>query len=690
MNAVRLVGRSFLALVFAFVLTTQAISQSPEQAPPAPGQYEPTAAPPDTTDYSRDVPAHIAIVDGTVTLERDGRAEKAEENALLLAGDRLRTERGRVEVLFADGSSLDLDHNTRIDLLSDSLLRLLNGRVRLTIARSTSTIDYRVDASPGTVSINGAGDYRIALTDTQSGNVELDVTVLRGSAELRNTHGLTVVRAGTHAAVTADTAPSLPLMANSASWDEFDRWVEDQRDARSGGASAAYLPGEMSSYGGTFDRYGAWDYIPTYGQVWYPNVAIGWQPYHHGRWSFAARFGWYWVGHDRFWGWPTHHYGRWGYAANRWFWIPGHRWSPAWVSWAYAPGYVGWCPLGFYNRPVVGFNTAAVIYPAYVWTVVPRHAFANNVVVAHYAVPPQAIPAGTWSRFVVRPAAPVAPATVVGRAQPLRAPTRDYAVPRSSSAGPAFDSFATVDPVPSRATSRIAPSRAMGTSQSNVQSDVRPNLATQSPSQPSQRALPRRSADSSTANRSAAELPGNYRPEPQSAAAVPRNYSPTPRYNSEPRNDSFAPRNNSPERSSATDRSSRSRLPGGARSASEPIASEPDRAPAGQPWTPRNYSPAVGGHLDPRGPSRVPRTYSPDPGPSNPPAVPAGGFLRSRVPDSPSQAPSPGSSGMPRVEPRSAPPTPDTPRAAPSRTGSPDAGRGQGGGQAQPSRRGRG
>ncbi|HYY51464.1 MAG TPA: DUF6600 domain-containing protein, partial [Myxococcales bacterium] len=27
-------------------------------------------------------------------------------------------------------------------------------------------------------------------------------------------------------------------------------------------------------------------------------------------------------------------------------WIPGTVWAPAWVSWRYGAGYVGWCPLG--------------------------------------------------------------------------------------------------------------------------------------------------------------------------------------------------------------------------------------------------------------------------------------------------------------------------------------------------------
>ena len=35
---------------------------------------------------------------------------------------------------------------------------------------------------------------------------------------------------------------------------------------------------------------------------------------------------------------------------------PGADWAPAWVSWASAPGYVSWCPLGWNNRPIFALN----------------------------------------------------------------------------------------------------------------------------------------------------------------------------------------------------------------------------------------------------------------------------------------------------------------------------------------------
>src|SRR5688572_5481624 len=110
---------------------------------------------PETRDAP--APAHVAYVEGTATLERDGRPEHAPLNMPLLSGDRLKTSDGRVEVLFADGSALHMDARTTIDLQADDLLRLIDGRLRLTIAGSSEArsapLVYRVDSPAGSVRI---------------------------------------------------------------------------------------------------------------------------------------------------------------------------------------------------------------------------------------------------------------------------------------------------------------------------------------------------------------------------------------------------------------------------------------------------------------------------------------------------------------------------------------------------------
>jgi hypothetical protein len=231
------------------------------------------------------------------------------------------------------------------------------------------------------------------------------------------------VRTGYEAVTTAETIPSLPYTVSVAITDPFDRWAYERRAERIGVASAQYLPEPIYAYSGVLDRYGAWQYERPYGYVWYPRVATGWRPYHDGRWSFAASFGWVWVGGSR-WSWPTHHYGRWGFTTGRWFWIPDRRWGPAWVSWAHAPGYVSWCPLGFDNRPVISITNITVFDSRVrrAWTVLPSRNFVTNVVVRQHALPVQSV-IPTQTRFALQ-RAPAAPTvrTAVGR-RPLGAPT---------------------------------------------------------------------------------------------------------------------------------------------------------------------------------------------------------------------------------------------------------------------------
>lgn len=327
-------------------------------------------------------PAHISLVEGVALLERDAEVDDSPNGMPLLAGDRIRTRSGRVEVLFADGSTLHLDHNTTVDLQSDDLLRLIEGRIRLSIPGPSRDVSYRIDGTGGWARIFEPGDYRVAIRRT-AGNGELELAVIRGRAELANESGQTALRAGERAFVRAGAAPSYAYVANSAALDAFDRWSEARRDERLA-ASAEYLPPEVRPYAATFERYGYWGYEAPYGRVWYPRVAVDWRPYYRGRWVSLRPYGWTWIAHDP-WGWPTHHYGRWGVsAAGLWFWIPGRSWGAAWVSWASAPGYVSWCPLGWDNRPVIAININIGGHRHYdpwrAWTIVPRHHFGVGFV----------------------------------------------------------------------------------------------------------------------------------------------------------------------------------------------------------------------------------------------------------------------------------------------------------------------
>jgi hypothetical protein len=92
---------------------------------------------------------------------------------------------------------------------------------------------------------------------------------------------------------------------------------------------------------------GDWVEVADYGYCWQPSVAVSnskWRPYSDGYWAYTD-VGWTWVSYEDF-GWATYHYGRWTRLRDRgWFWVPGHSWGPAWVSWRTGGDQIGWAPL---------------------------------------------------------------------------------------------------------------------------------------------------------------------------------------------------------------------------------------------------------------------------------------------------------------------------------------------------------
>lgn len=335
---------------------------------------EPVAAP----------PAQIALAEGSATLERDGLSEFATASLPFVTGDRLRTDAGRVEVVFPDGAVLYVDEYSVIDLLSPSVLGLSSGRAILIVPREAAqgAVRYQIDTPFTSVTTGGAGTYR---TD----------------AERRY---------------------------RWSSADAFDRWVTDRYEDQTRTRSAQYLPRDLRVYGGTFDRHGSWQYNPPHGYVWYPAVAPGWRPYYNGHWAPVQPYGWTWVGIDA-WSWPTDHYGRWGFRQGAWFWIPGRTWAPGWVTWATAADYVSWCPLGFDGRPV--FALALGDGNAWNgWVVVPRAAFGAGRYYAHrYAIDPRRLSPAT--PFIQHAHAPIALPRSARRAADPQSPLRTpQAVPR--------------------------------------------------------------------------------------------------------------------------------------------------------------------------------------------------------------------------------------------------------------------
>lgn len=108
-------------------------------------------------------------------------------------------------------------------------------------------------------------------------------------------------------------------------------------------------------FNATLSGYGEWVWVGNLGRVWKPWVAVGWQPYTHGRWVLTT-LGWTWVAYEP-WGYVPHHYGSWAMCDFGWVWVPGYTYVSANVVWVRSSGYVGW-----YARPPRGWSHAARSY----------------------------------------------------------------------------------------------------------------------------------------------------------------------------------------------------------------------------------------------------------------------------------------------------------------------------------------
>ena len=148
--------------------------------------------------------------------------------------------------------------------------------------------------------------------------------------------------------------------------------------------SDSYSSVHVGLYYDDLAPYGHWNYAAQYGWVWTPSYTpIGWRPYTVGYWAYSD-WGWMWVAEDPWGGWP-YHYGRWAFDSfYGWVWIPDDVWAPAWVSWRYGDGWVGWAPL----PPDVSWSVGVGIrlgprdldrrIDAYSWCFTPTRDFARQ------------------------------------------------------------------------------------------------------------------------------------------------------------------------------------------------------------------------------------------------------------------------------------------------------------------------
>ncbi len=313
------------------------------------------------------IPARVRYFEGTVTVQRAHAAETSAAlvNLPLDAGDRIWTDgQGRVELTFGDGTTVWLDHLTTVDVVAlpradgATILRLWGGSLIAerpgVYERTEQTL--RVDTAEAGIVLRPQGSYRIDLDDEH----RVWLSVYDGTATMTAGELTEIVAAGETTYVEPGTAPAEVADFNTADNDDFsnwqiERWVamaETQNHVR----NRDYVPEAARPYAADLEGNGDWVYYDDFSSyAWRPSVDVGWAPYRNGRWVYSYA-GWTWVPYAS-WGWATVHYGRWHQTPYYgWMWFPGSVYSPGWVSWYAGSGYLGWSPLGYYNRPFLSVN----------------------------------------------------------------------------------------------------------------------------------------------------------------------------------------------------------------------------------------------------------------------------------------------------------------------------------------------
>jgi hypothetical protein len=114
-------------------------------------------------DQTASPPAHVSMVEGSATIDHDGESEPVVLNMPVLEGDRIRTGSGRVEVLFADGSSISIDPDSDVEFLGDTRVRVSAGAIehRAAAAVSSSSSPYLpADLQPYSADFDRYGSWQ--------------------------------------------------------------------------------------------------------------------------------------------------------------------------------------------------------------------------------------------------------------------------------------------------------------------------------------------------------------------------------------------------------------------------------------------------------------------------------------------------------------------------------------------------
>ena len=336
---------SLRAVAFLFLILFVPLGLLAQSATPSEGYYAGSFA-------------RLSYLVGDVFVQRtsDLGTERAEVNLVLVQGDTLGTGIGQVEVQFGGRNYLRLDNNSKVEFAvlpteGDGRIKIhiLEGGAYLRIGSLAGEKAVEVHSPDASFYVLDEGLYRFNVDP----NTQTEVLVHSGSLEAAGEEGSVIVKAMESLLTSDGRLLGEPGYFQDRS-DAFDEWNQGRDSLLSQRSATRYLPSDIEEYQEELDQNGSWAYEQPYGYVWVPyGVGVDWRPYMYGRWSWYPACGWTWVSAEP-WGWSVYHYGRWHWRFGRgWYWIPQHYWGPAWVHWWSDNDYVGWCPLSWYNRPVV-------------------------------------------------------------------------------------------------------------------------------------------------------------------------------------------------------------------------------------------------------------------------------------------------------------------------------------------------
>jgi hypothetical protein len=396
----------------------------------------------------------VARLQGTVSFHAAGAPQwlPATLNYPVTSQDGLWTQPSATAEIEVSDSQIDLNAETELDLGTlDSIsvaATLAQGELFVDLREIAPGESWTVQTPRGTVLLGGDGRYGIAAGDTEHPTV---VTVLAGAATVTVSQTGAGVQAGPGQAVVIEGTDSFTSRVAPAQPDGFlqAEAAASQPKPLPPGISLPPVVARMPGCS-QLANYGTWKPAPTYGAVWYPQVARDWVPYRDGHWAYVAPWGWTWVDAAP-WGFAPFHYGRWARIDGAWAWVPGEYasgvqqvpqpvYAPALVTFVspeggavgeaasagfaagtLVGGAVGWLPLGprepyypwFHARPdwVRDVNVGHVANPSMVVNI-----YNQN----HYEAPPGGF-ANRGAGTLVPSAALVGSRPIAGVGRPLPA-----------------------------------------------------------------------------------------------------------------------------------------------------------------------------------------------------------------------------------------------------------------------------